>query len=286
MEVRGFHYLECRSCALVTLRADEVTSPTSIYTDGYFERGTQSGYSNYAADEPIHRLNARRHLSRMMRSGARSPGILLDVGCAAGFFLNEAEARGWKVFGVDISSWSRDYARKRFGYTVFRSIDEARTSLPSGFDAITAFQVLEHIPDVRAAFRSLRLALKPGGRLLVETWNRGSHTARFVGQAWQQLSPPSVVHLLNGSSLKVLLKDSGFLPASLKPMSKFLSVAWAAGLVGSRLGSVLVSKMADSTFLRGIPLPYFLDDLVYLATRSVDGPIPVPAPIDGSPGSP
>ena len=116
MEVRGFHYLECRPCSLVTLRTDQVKSPDSIYTDDYFERGAQSGYTNYAADEPIHRLNARRHLARMSRSGVRPPGTLLDVGCAAGFFMSEAAARGWEVFGVDVSPWSRAYARKRFGF--------------------------------------------------------------------------------------------------------------------------------------------------------------------------
>lgn len=272
MEVRDFHFLECRRCALVTLRADEVKPADILYTEDYFQRGAQSGYTNYAADEPIHRLNARRHLARLTRAGARPPGVLLDVGCAAGFFMSEAATRGWKVFGVDVAPWSRRYAGERFGFTVFDTIDQARENLPDGFDAITAFQVLEHIPDVRAAFRSLRRALKPGGRLLVETWNRDSRTARFVGKGWQQLSPPSVVHLFNSSSLNVLLKDSGFLPAPLRPMPKFLSVAWAAGLVGSKLDSALVSRLADSTFLRGIPLPYVLDDLVYLTTRPMDTP--------------
>jgi SAM-dependent methyltransferase len=254
----------------VTLHPDQRKSPESIYTEEYFERGAQSGYTNYAADEPIHRLNARRHLNRMTRFGARPPGVLLDLGCAAGFFMSEATARGWSVLGVDVSPWSRRYARDRFGFTVFESIDEAREKVPAGVDAITAFQVLEHIPDIRIALESVRSVLKPGGQLFIETWNRSSQTARIVGKNWQQLSPPSVVHLFNTLSLNRLLEGTGFRSAPFTPMTKFLSVAWAAGLVGSKLENVVITRVADSAFLRGIPLPYLLDDLVYLATRSVD----------------
>jgi SAM-dependent methyltransferase len=267
IEVRGFQYVTCGGCSLATLRPDQVAAPDRLYTADYFERGAQSGYTDYAADEPVHRLNARRHLVRLERSGIRPPGTLLDVGCAAGFFMHEASIRGWTVSGVDVSPWSRDYARKRFGFTIFSSIEEARAAVPGGFDAVTAFQVLEHLPDVHGALRSLRLALKPGGALCVETWDRGSRAARLAGTGWQQLSPPSVVHLFDRSSLNDLLHDSGFARARLRPMSKFLSVAWAAGLVGSKLGSGWITRIAASALLRRVPLPYFLDDLVYLTTH-------------------
>jgi SAM-dependent methyltransferase len=267
IDVRGFQYVHCTACSLVTLRPDQVAAPAALYTADYFERGAQAGYTDYAADESIHRLNARRHLARMIRAGVRAPGTLLDVGCAAGFFMHEAEKRGWSVSGVDVSPWSRDYARKRFGFTIFSGIEEARSASPEGFDVVTAFQVLEHLPDVHGSLRSLRLALKPGGRLCIETWDRGSRAARLAGTTWQQLSPPSVVHLFDRTSLNDLLDDSGFCRAPLSRMSKFLSVGWAAGLVGSKLESPWISRMARSALLRRIPLPYLLDDLVYLTTH-------------------
>ena len=276
IDVRGFQYVQCASCSLVTLRPDQVALPAVLYTADYFERGAQSGYTDYAADEAIHRLNARRHLARMDRAGVRPPGALLEVGCAAGFFMHEAAKRGWSVSGVDVSPWSREYARKRFGFTIFPGIEEARSASPEGFDAVTAFQVLEHLPDVHAALRSLRLALKPSGRLCIETWDRGSRVARLAGTTWQQLSPPSVVHLFDRAGLNDLLDDSGFCRAPIRRMSKFLSLAWAAGLVGSKLESRWISRMAGSTLLRRIPLPYMLDDLVYLTTHRRNRTRPAP----------
>jgi SAM-dependent methyltransferase len=266
LEVGSFAYVECLSCGLVTLDPRQVESPGDLFTQEYFDSGAHSGYTDYAADEPTHRLNARRHLDRLSRLKLRPPGMLLDVGCAAGFFMSEAARRGWTVAGVDVSSWSRDQAKRRFGYEVYSSVEEAADRSSSRFDVVTAFQVLEHVSDVRAILGWIRGALQPRGMLLVETWNRASLTSRLLGRHWPQLSPPSVVHLFDTPSLKRLLKSCGFREAPLRPMSKFVSAAWVAGLVGSKTRVRLASKLAEAQWLRSVSLPYVFDDLTCLAT--------------------
>jgi len=266
--VSRFTYLECADCDLVSLRSDQVRPPQSIYTSDYFEAGSDAGYTNYMADEPTHRLNARWHLARMRRRGIRAPGLLLDIGCAGGFFMSEAAAQGWTVYGVDVSPWSREQVRSRFGFDVFDSVESASAAIGRPVDAVTAFQVLEHVPDIRSTLVDIRLALKTGGALMVETWDRSSSTSKIMGGSWQQLSPPSVVHLFDSNSLGGLLLKSGFQPARLRPMRKFLSAAWAAGLVASKIGAPSLQKLASTTLLRRIPIPYFLDDLAYLSTTA------------------
>lgn len=268
IEVGVFSYLECRQCSLVSLRADHIRTPESIYTSDYFESGSNSGYTDYAADEPTHRLNARRHLRRMRQHGIRPPGILIDLGCAGGFFMSEAASAGWTVFGVDISPWSREQVRSRFGFEAFESIGAASRRIGRAVDAVTAFQVLEHMPNILSTLKDLRNALRAEGSLVIETWNRSSVSCRLMGGAWQQLSPPSVVHLFNSVSLEKLLDRSGFCPARLRPMSKFLSAAWAAGLVASKTHLEPLRKLASARLLRRIPIPYFFDDLAYLATSA------------------
>jgi SAM-dependent methyltransferase len=202
----------------------------------------------------------------MRRLGIRPPGTLIDIGCAGGFFLSEAFSAGWTVFGVDVSPWSREQVRSRFGFEVFESIEAASRRIGPPVNAITAFQVLEHMPDILSTLQSLQKALRPEGSLVIETWNRSSVTSRLMGGAWQQLSPPSVVHLFDPLSLENLLDRSGFRPARLRPMTKFLSAAWAAGLVASKARLGLLRTLAGAKLLRRIPIPYFLDDLAYLAT--------------------
>ena len=45
-------------------------------------------------------------------------GRLLDVGCAAGFFL-EAASQHYAVTGVEVSEFAAQYAREEFGHRVF-----------------------------------------------------------------------------------------------------------------------------------------------------------------------
>jgi 2-polyprenyl-3-methyl-5-hydroxy-6-metoxy-1,4-benzoquinol methylase len=45
--------------------------------------------------------------------------------------------------------------------------DQMATLTPNSFDAITALDVLEHVPDLEGTIRQLASLLKPGGKLIV-----------------------------------------------------------------------------------------------------------------------
>ena len=99
---RGYELVRCPSCGhgQQTARAD-IAALRRRYDHDYFF-GDPDGYADYLSAEPAHRINARRHLDVVERL-ARPPGKLLDVGCAAGFLLDEARAAGWVVAGVEPS---------------------------------------------------------------------------------------------------------------------------------------------------------------------------------------
>jgi 2-polyprenyl-3-methyl-5-hydroxy-6-metoxy-1,4-benzoquinol methylase len=125
----------------------------------------------------IARANAGR-LKCLARAGAHG-GRLVDVGCATGFFLDEAREAGWKVAGVDCSPWARSMAARQLGLETFESLTEARENAAAPFQAVTLFQVLEHLADPAEALREVAAALEPGGTLVVETWDRESLVARL-----------------------------------------------------------------------------------------------------------
>ncbi len=109
-----------------------------------------------------------------------SPGDLrgkrvLDVGCGAGRFTEIALEAGAEVFAVDYSSaveacWENHRACPRVH--VLQADLYHLPFAPEWFDFVYCFGVLQHTPDVRAAFHSLPLQLRPGGRLAVDLYHK------------------------------------------------------------------------------------------------------------------
>jgi SAM-dependent methyltransferase len=87
------------------------------------------------------------------------------VGCAYGSFLRQA-ASEFDCTGCDISEHAVRVATSRVpAASVFRS-DIHDLDLTVGYDVITCFDVLEHVPGVEQALERLYRLLKPGGTLV------------------------------------------------------------------------------------------------------------------------
>jgi len=98
----------------------------------------------------------------MTLSGAR----LLDVGCAYGWFLEAARARG--VVGCGIEPEAPIAAAARAGGLDVRAGYFPECVAPTErFDAIVFNDVLEHLPRVDAVLARCREILSPDGKLLV-----------------------------------------------------------------------------------------------------------------------
>ena len=92
---------------------------------------------------------AQRHYRRLLRY-AQPPGRLLEVGAGDGSFLSAAKKGGWDVTGFEYSRNFIDLARSAYDIEM-RYGDVMDADLPAGhFNAIAAFQTIEHIYDPRA----------------------------------------------------------------------------------------------------------------------------------------
>jgi len=124
----------------------------------------------------------RRRLAEVVRLKP-SGGRLLEVGCAEGGFLSLAAAH-FDVRGIDASEYAARVVRERFGLPA-EAGDIGSVALPAAdFDAIVAFNLLEHLADPEAVAARLFGALKPGGVLIGSVPNAGGIVGRpaaFVG---------------------------------------------------------------------------------------------------------
>jgi 2-polyprenyl-3-methyl-5-hydroxy-6-metoxy-1,4-benzoquinol methylase len=90
---------------------------------------------------------------------------LLDFGCGAGGFVSKARQLADSVAGIELEVRVREYWAGRI--SVYPNIEFAG----HGYDLITAFHVIEHLPDPRALLKELATKLARRGRMVVEVPN-------------------------------------------------------------------------------------------------------------------
>ena len=136
-----------------------------VYDKSYY-RGRHSNYIFWYHNLKYHIFWARR--LGILKKAATS-GKILDVGCAFGFFIKLLE-KEFKVYGIDISSYAIEKAANVVSHPERVKCCDIHHGIPFNetFDAITAFDIMEHIRDPVNVFSILHKALKKGGSLYLE----------------------------------------------------------------------------------------------------------------------
>lgn len=96
---------------------------------------------------------------------------LLDFGCGTGGFLLKARDLAATAHGVELETrLSRHYESR--GLTVFQNLSEISNDIRGeGYNIITMFHVLEHIPDPKSILVELSEIVADGGQIIVEVPN-------------------------------------------------------------------------------------------------------------------
>ena len=171
-----------------------------VFERRYFEDVYQAAY-----DQRNPRYKHRSYL-REVRRVAPTGGTLLDVGCAYGSFLREA-AGSYSCTGCDVSQHAVDVASERLpAVRVFQS-DVLGLAPGCDHDAVTSFDVLEHVPDLDAALARLRAMLKPGGVLAIAVPVYDTPVGRLAGRLDKD---PTHVHKLSRYEWLDRLDAAGF----------------------------------------------------------------------------
>ncbi len=160
------------------------------------------------AEWPAFRLNASVALDRIEQY-VQPPGRLLDFGCGWGFFLGVASERGWEPYGLEPLPGHAVHARSRFGATVVTDVLRDDTFPSNFFDAITAFQVFEHLPNPSSDLARLYHMLKPGGVILIEVPNIDTWSVRILGPRHRHFVQDHLT-FFSARTLAMLLEKHGF----------------------------------------------------------------------------
>jgi 2-polyprenyl-3-methyl-5-hydroxy-6-metoxy-1,4-benzoquinol methylase len=156
------------------------------------------------------RLRARVLRGRAEKDFPRwhGQGRLLDVGCATGRFLQHMAAVGWRVSGIELDAAAAATARTVTPHVVVG--DPAEVALPpASFDVITAFHVVEHLPDPATALRNMLRWLAPGGLMIVEVPNVGGWGGALFGRFWSGLDFPRHLVHFTPATMRALVEAAG-----------------------------------------------------------------------------
>jgi len=208
-----FAVVRCTGCGLVFVSPRVAAHRvTDLYGAQYWlsPSAKDYGYTDYRADAARWRRTYEVR-ARVLDGRIAAPGRVLDVGCAAGYFLGVMRARGWDAWGIEVSAPIAAEARAALGdeHVHVGSLSDAPYER-SSFDLITFWDVVEHLPDPVAALRQARELLAPGGLLLVETQDVGSAFARLMGRRWQHFKQAEHLWHFSRSTLPLLLERGGW----------------------------------------------------------------------------
>jgi SAM-dependent methyltransferase len=242
-----------------------------FYSAEYFTGGhSRRGYVDYVGDQKTARRSFRAKLEKIER--IKAPGRILDIGCAAGFFMEEAAQRGWEVYGHEVSDYAGGIARVTFGDRV--SIGALGSDLfpEKSLDVVTMWDVVEHLDNPLDVLLRVRRWLKDDGLLVICTGNVDSWLARLQGAGSRIYNPPQHLYYFSAATLARLLDRAGFRVMRREHDSKSMSVAYFLHIIAclhpSRLTRSLSHAIGQgSVGKRSLTIPLVDNIRVYGVSR-------------------
>ncbi|PJZ48994.1 class I SAM-dependent methyltransferase [Leptospira saintgironsiae] len=242
-----FQIVECKKCKLVQVNPQPSLEEVSkYYEDSYFTQRTDRGYDNYYSEE------TKKEIARVFNLNLKDLGFFdwerllgskrsaLDVGCAAGYFLDYLKSRNWETKGLDIASGPVRFAKETLGLDVEQK-DFLTWDLEGKekFDLITLWASIEHLHHPKETLQKILKHLKPGGRMILSTCRYGV-LAKYLGPKWRYLNVPEHLYYYSLPGIISLGNELGYMPLG--------HISYGSGLTAKKGSGVFYKtskKLAD-----------------------------------------
>lgn len=272
-DIQG-EFVRCKTCDLIY----QNPRPTQAEMQQHYPPEYESYADSRATDKATWLLRKVYTYGTTKRARvvtrAKKSGRILDIGCASGIFLLGMKSRpGWEAIGVEINPHAANIAKEN-QLDVFTGTLDAAAFPSNWFDAVTLWDVLEHLHDPTASLREIHRILKPDGILVIRVPNVSSRDAKWFGPTWAGWDSPRHLYVFGIDTLRKILETNNFqienMSCEIGSYPTFvLSVRfWLYHKKVNKKTREKISKWLYSPFMRMVTAPIF-----YLLGLGLRGPL-------------
>ena len=208
-------YLSCPACGLVRMAHFAPRQNPYAERSYFFEEYKAQYGRTYIEDIPMIRAAAAKRLAvieSLMTAGHEGQSVL-DVGCAYGAFVAEAQARGWNAVGSDVAPDAVEYVKANYGIPAFLAdfAEPAADGLyPRGLACLSMWYVIEHFDELARVLRRVGSLLREGGVFAFSTPSASGVSARKDAEDFYEKSPDDHFTVWSPATAPGILKRYGF----------------------------------------------------------------------------
>lgn len=203
--------VECVQCGLVCLDSQQHIG------EGHYANSRMHGGAPPAIESWLRETeNDDRRRFESLRDELVNRDVL-DFGCGAAGFVRMASAVAASVTGVELERRVHDHWRGQL------NLVDTLGNAGRDFDLITAFHVVEHLPDPRATLGELAGHLRERGRIIVEVPSSDDVLLTlYDNDAFQRFTYWSQhLFLFNAATLSQLALQSGLRVVSIRQVQRY-----------------------------------------------------------------
>lgn len=218
------HYrmVRCQRCDLI--RSDPVLD-FSVMTELY-----RASTFDYGDELEGLRATYGAALDRLAEVVPKRAG-LVDIGCGSGFVLELAQQRGWSnVRGVEPSTDAVAKATDAIRPLIVEDVMRPGLFKPESMDAVTLFQVLDHMPDPVSLLRECHSVLRPGGAIMALNHNVEAWSARLLRER-SPIIDVEHTYLYSPDTMRKLFSKAGFDVLTVSPVRNTYSASYLLHLL-------------------------------------------------------
>jgi 2-polyprenyl-3-methyl-5-hydroxy-6-metoxy-1,4-benzoquinol methylase len=259
-----FDLVRCCRCGLMYVNPRPTTEEMARFYPPDYRPHRARETRRFSFERLDERFGSDRRCRAVLARLPTKRGRVLDVGCSTGSFLEAMRRRGnWETYGVEINVEVAEYARSAVGLNVFPgSLQQAE--YPDGFfDAVTLWNVLEHLHEPYQTLLEVARILKPGGLVAASIPNPDCIEAKVFGLYWAGWDAPRHLTIFARETIRQMLIQAGFEVRNFASftgryqMTVFSLGAWLDDRSSGEVWRRGMKRMIGSVPVRLLALPYF-----------------------------